>query len=115
MYAGSQVTMRPEAERLARLPYVMIAVLFSRIVFAYLYARYYAHDQGIVGAVKLGLILALLVILPERISEWVQYPVGAALPLGLIPYQFFEWILSGLIVGLVYKPEQVVRHEAIAV
>lgn len=114
IYAGSQAAQRPEAERLARLPYLMILALFSNIVFAYLYARTYAHSRGIAGAVTLGLILALLGAPTGRVAEWVMYPIEFRMPLAMIPYQFFEWIVAGIVVGLVYKPKQVVQGQATA-
>ena len=113
MYAGSQAALRPEAERIARLPYLVVVSLFSQIVFAYVYADTYAKNQGIAGAIKLSLVLALIGILPGRIGEWMMYPLDPELPLGLIPYQFFESILSGVIVGLVYKPIPLARPEPI--
>ena len=114
IYADSQGALRPETERLARLPYLLILSVLRWIVFAYLYARSYGHSHGIAAGIKLGLLVAVIVVPIENIGGWVFYPISLTLPLGMIPYQFFEWIVSGVVVGLVYKPKQVVRQEATA-
>lgn len=112
--AGSTQAQRSEAEQLARLPYLMTLALFSYIVFAYLYARTYRPDQGVVGAVTLALILALFSFPTGRVSEWMTYPIDGRVPLAIIPYQFFEGIVAGGVVGLIYKPQQVARQKATA-
>lgn len=112
IYAGSEAAQRAEPERLARLPYLLPGVLFGQIVFAYVYARSQAQFQGVPGAIRLGLIVALIGVVPGNIGEWVLYPVDGRLPLGMIPYQLFEGFLSGLIVGMVYKPYPVAQREA---
>jgi hypothetical protein len=95
---------RPEAEMMKKMPYGMIAILISIVVVAILYAKAYAVGGGIVPGAWLGAFIGLFTVCGFAAHNYVNLNIGLKLTVYQGIAYFFQWVIVGAAIGLIYKP-----------
>ena len=103
---------RTEESMMKVMPYGMVGILVSIVVIAILYAKIYAVTAGAVpGPVAglasgacLGTLIGLFVIGMFVIHNYVNLNIGLKLTVYQGIAYFFQWLIVGAVIGLIYKP-----------
>ena len=103
---------RTEESMMKVMPYGMVGILVSIVVIAILYAKIYAVTAGAVpGPVAglasgacLGTLIGLLVVGMFVIHNYVNLNIGLKLTVYQGIAYFFQWLIVGAVIGLIYKP-----------
>jgi hypothetical protein len=103
---------RSEESMMKVMPYGMVGILVSIVVIAILYAKIYAAAGGVaVGAVPglvsgvgLGTLIGLFVVGMFVIHNYVNLNIGLKLTVYQGIAYFFQWLIVGAAIGLIYKP-----------
>jgi hypothetical protein len=98
------------------MPYSMVGILVSIVVIAILYAKICAAAVGpasgvALGAVPglasgacLGALIGLFVVGMFVIHNYVNLNIGVKLTVYQGIAYFFQWLIVGAVIGLIYKP-----------
>ncbi|HTA85076.1 MAG TPA: hypothetical protein VK729_02330 [Silvibacterium sp.] len=103
---------RTEESMMKVMPYGMVGILVSIVVIAILYAKIYAVTAGAVpGPVAglasgacLGTLIGLFVVGMFVIHNYVNLNIGLKLTVYQGIAYFFQWLIVGAVIGLIYKP-----------
>ena len=103
---------RTEESMMKVMPYGMVGILVSIVVIAILYAKIYAVTAGAVpGPVAglasgacLGALIGLFVVGMFVIHNYVNLNIGVKLTVYQGIAYFFQWLIVGAVIGLIYKP-----------
>ena len=107
---------RTEESMMKVMPYGMVGILVSIVVIAILYAKICAAAVGpasgvALGAVPglasgacLGALIGLFVVGMFVIHNYVNLNIGVKLTVYQGIAYFFQWLIVGAVIGLIYKP-----------
>ena len=107
---------RTEESIMKVMPYGMVGILVSIVVIAILYAKICAAAVGpasgvALGAVPglasgacLGALIGLFVVGMFVIHNYVNLNIGLKLTVYQGIAYFFQWLIVGAVIGLIYKP-----------
>jgi hypothetical protein len=107
---------RTEESMMKVMPYGMVGILVSIVVIAILYAKICAAAVGpasgvALGAVPglasgacLGALIGLFVVGMFVIHNYVNLNIGVKLTVYQGIAYFFQWLIVGAAIGLIYKP-----------
>ena len=107
---------RTEESMMKVMPYGMVGILVSIVVIAILYAKIRAAAVGpasgvALGAVPglasgacLGALIGLFVVGMFVIHNYVNLNIGVKLTVYQGIAYFFQWLIVGAVIGLIYKP-----------
>lgn len=95
---------RSEESMMKVMPYGTISILVSIVVVAVLYARIYPAGGGVISGVYLGILVGVFVVCTFAIHNYVNLNIGIKLTLYQAFAYFFQWVVVGAVIGLIYKP-----------
>jgi hypothetical protein len=95
---------RSEEAMMKIMPFGMVTILISIVVVAILYAKIYPAGAGIVSGIYLGVLIGLFVVCTFAIHNYVNLNIGIKLTLYQAFAYFFQWVVVGAAIGLIYKP-----------
>jgi hypothetical protein len=91
-------TMKPVA------PVGIIAMLVAMFVLAVLYAQVYRGGSGVAEGARFGALIGLFAVCAFVFHNYVNLNIGLRLTLGQAVAYFVEWTLTGIVIGLIYRP-----------
>jgi hypothetical protein len=59
--------------------------------------------SGITGGAILGLLMGIFAVCNVA-HNYMNYNIGVKLAFGQAAAYFFQWIVTGIVIGLIYKP-----------
>jgi hypothetical protein len=71
---------------------------------AWIYAKGYEGGSGIAEGLKFGVVIALVVAAYVSSANYGTMRIGKRMALTYLAGGFGEWLVAGLVIGLVYKP-----------
>src|SRR5450756_96881 len=99
---------RPADLQVAYMPYLALGILLAMIAASIIYAKGYEGGSGVREGARSGVLIAVLAIGYATLINYATITLGrrhtALMALGALG----EWILAGVVIGLVYKPGPVV-------
>lgn len=95
---------RPKDEMMKVMPYGMIAILIAIVVVAILYAKIYTSGGGIVPGLYFGALIGLFSVCTFAIHNYINLNIGLTLTIYQCIAYFFQWVIVGAAIGLIYKP-----------
>ena len=104
LLAANAAALRPEAAMTARLPIGFAAQLLGFFVFAYMYAKGYEGEPGIIEGARFGVLVGLLVNCFGIVWNYVVMPISGSLEVGLMAEALIEPIVYGAVIGAIYTP-----------
>ena len=102
--APNASAMRPEAELMANLPLGFAFLLLGFFAFAYVYAKGYEGGSGVQEGIRFGALLGVLSLGYGSLVNFAVLNIGGGLTAAMAAAGFVEWIVMGIVIGLVYQP-----------
>jgi hypothetical protein len=105
IYVATAALWRPEAEMLKLLPVGMLSTLFLCLILVYIYHRgYEGAGSGLAEGLRFGFWIGLFMGVPGCVWAYITVPI----PLNLAVFWFVgslvEFLVAGMLIGLIYKP-----------
>jgi hypothetical protein len=94
---------RPKEEMLELMPIMMLTILGSILVAAVIFAKMPQTGSGIMQGLLLGLLMGILAVC-ATLHNYVNLNFGLKLALGQAAAYFVQWMVIGIVIGLIYKP-----------
>jgi hypothetical protein len=85
-------------------PMGIAATLIAIIILAAIYAKGYEGGSGALEGLRFGALIGVFVVFAVVADEYVTLNIGARLALFMAVGRFIGWLVTGLAIGLVYKP-----------
>ncbi len=85
------------------LPLGMASMLVAMIVLAVLYAMLYKGGSGLYEGARYGALIGLFSVCSFVIHNYVNLNISLRLTLGQAAAYFVEWVVTGVVIGLIYK------------
>ncbi len=104
VFAEAQSLFRPREEMMSLFRWIVIGQAGLALAFVMIYASGFAGG-GIAAGVRLGIMLEILAI-GARCTIYATQPFPAKLLVLISLGGFIEMIITGVIVGAIYKPNQ---------
>jgi len=82
-----------------------VGALIMAFLFVYIFIKGY-ENKGIVEGVRYGVIIGLFANIPYGFYEYAMYPLPFCLCLQWFIYGMIEFIICGIIVAVIYKPNK---------
>ena len=95
---------RPEDKMMKVMPYGMVAILIGIVVVVILYAKVFSAGGGIGSGASLGALIGIFTVCIFVIHNYVNLNIGLKLTLYQGIAYFFQWVIVGSAIGLIYKP-----------
>ena len=89
---------------MAYLPLMFAGLLVAMIVAAAIYAKGYEGGSGVSEGARFGMLLGVFVATAFAGVSYAVLNIGRRLAVYLAAAGFVEWLVAGIVIGLVYKP-----------
>ena len=86
------------------MPFGMLAMFVALAAIAVLYAMIYAGGSGIVEGARFGGLIGVFAIGSFVVHNYVNLNIGLKLTVQQSIAYFVQWVIVGIVIGLVYKP-----------
>src|SRR4030095_1134728 len=94
---------RPADVQTAFMPYLFLGTFIAILAAAFIYAKGYEGGSGVVEGARCGAALGVFAIGYAVIVAYATTNVGWWVTGLMAPAALGEWIINGIIIGLVYK------------
>ena len=95
---------RPQEGIKSVMPVGMAAMFVAMLVLAVIYAMLYRGGSGVVEGVRFGALIAVFSVCSFVIHNYVNLNIGLKLTVQQAVAYSVEWIVVGVVIGLVYRP-----------
>lgn len=85
-------------------PVGMAAMFVAMVVLAVIYAMLYRGGSGTVEGARFGALIGIFAICAFVVHNYVNLNIGSKLTLEQSIAYFVEWVVTGLVIGLIYRP-----------
>ena len=92
---------RPKEEMMSIMPYGFLASFIAILVVAIIFAM--TRQSGISEGARLGILMGVFAVC-NVLHNYVNLNIGSRLAIGQAAAYFFQWTITGLVIGLIYKP-----------
>jgi len=86
------------------MPFLFLGILVAMFAATYMYAKGYEGGSGVQEGVRFGAAVGVLMIGYVAIVNYAVLNIGRRLAGSLAAAGFVEWLVLGLVIGLIYKP-----------
>jgi hypothetical protein len=95
---------RPTEEMMNVMPIGIAANFIAILIVAIIFAMIHQGGSGAVEGARLGVLIGVFVICASVLHNYVNLNIGLKLALGQAAAYFPQWIIVGIVIGLIYKP-----------
>jgi uncharacterized protein DUF1761 len=95
---------RAKEGQMSHMPAGMLAMLAGMVVLAVLYALLYRGGPGLVEGARFGALIAVFFVCVFVVHNYVNLNIGLTLTIQQAIAYSIEWLVVGIIIGLIYKP-----------
>ena len=95
---------RPKEEMMAVMPIGMGASLISILIASILFAMVHPGGADIKESAIFGVLMGLFVVFGFVLHNYANFNIGLKLALGQASAYFVQWMVVGIVIGLIYKP-----------
>jgi hypothetical protein len=88
----------------SHLPVLFAGILVGALAAAYIYAKGYEGSSGVAEGLRFGVAMSVFVTGYVSLINWAVLNIGRSIALTMAAAAFVEFVLVGLVIGLVYKP-----------
>jgi hypothetical protein len=96
---------RPNEVGQTFLPVMFAGILVAMVVAAVIYAKGYEGGSGAGEGARFGVLLAVFVVCVFTGVNYATLNINKKITLMLAAAGFFEWLVAGIVIGLVYKAD----------
>ena len=86
------------------MPFGMFAMFVALAAIAVLYAMVYSGGSGVAEGARFGALIGVFAIGSFVVHNYVNLNIGLKLTVQQSIAYFVQWVLVGIVIGLVYKP-----------
>jgi hypothetical protein len=86
------------------MPVGMVAMFVAMLALAVIYALLYQGGSGIAEGARFGALIGLFAIGSFVVHNYVNLNIGLKLTLEQSVAYFVEWLVVGIVIGLIYRP-----------
>ena len=86
------------------MPFGMLAMFVALVAIAMLYAMVYSGGSGIVEGARFGALIGVFAIGSFVVHNYVNLNIGLKLTVQQSIAYFVQWVIVGIVIGLIYKP-----------
>jgi len=95
---------RSQQGQMSAMPWGMAAMFVSMLVLAVIYAMLYQGGSGTAEGARFGALIGVFAIGAFVIHNYVNLNIGLKLALQQSVAYFVEWVVAGIVIGLIYRP-----------
>ena len=95
---------RSHEGQISRMPIAMAAMFLSILVLTVMYALLCQGGSGIAQGARFGALIGVFVICDFVVHNYVNLNVGLKLTVIQAIAYFVEWVVTGIVIGLTYRP-----------
>src|SRR5437660_6740101 len=99
----------------AYLPLMFGGLLIAIAVAAVIYAKGYEGGNGLGEGIRFGVLLGVFVVAAFAGVNYAVLNIGRRLALYVAAAGFFEWVIAGTVIGVVYKAGAGTAKQRVAV
>ena len=86
------------------MPVGMAFMFLAMVVLVVLYAMSYQGRSGAIEGARFGVLIGIFALGAFVVHNYVNLRIGGALAFQQGLAYFIEWVIVGLVIGLIYKP-----------
>jgi hypothetical protein len=86
------------------MPIGMAFMFLAILVLAVLYAMLYRGGSGVVEGARFGALIGIFAVGSFVVHNYVNLQIGVKLTIQQGIAYFAEWVIVGLVIGLIYRP-----------
>jgi hypothetical protein len=86
------------------MPFGMLAMFVALVAIAVLYAMVYSGGSGVAEGARFGTLIGIFAIGSFVVHNYVNLNIGLKLTIQQSIAYFVQWIIVGVVIGLVYRP-----------
>jgi hypothetical protein len=94
---------RPREEMNTVVPIGFVASFIAILVVAIIFAMIHQGGSGTAEGARLGVLIGIFAVCNVA-HNYMNFNIGLKLALGQAAAYFFQWIITGIVIGLIYKP-----------
>jgi hypothetical protein len=94
-------------EDMSYMPYLMLGILIGTFTATYIYAKGYEGGPGAIEGARFGACVGVFVGGYIGLVNYAVMNLGGRITLSVGVAGFVEWVILGIVIGLVYKPSAV--------
>ena len=102
-FGGYPGVYRP-AEDMSYMPVLVAGAFIAVLAATFIYAKGYEGRSGVEEGLRFGAVMGLFVVGYAALVNYAVLNIGRRLAVSLAAAGFIEWIVVGLVIGLLYKP-----------
>ena len=95
---------RSQEEMKSVFPIGIVGMLVAILVTSIIYSMIYQGGSGAVEGARLGALIGIFAVCGFVIHNYVNLNIGMTLTIYQGIAYFIEWVIVGLVIGLIYKP-----------
>jgi hypothetical protein len=95
---------RPSEGQMKNMPVAMVATFVAIVVLAVLYAMIYQGGSGVVEGARFGALIGVFAIGTFTVHNYVNLNIGWKLTVEQSVAYFVEWVVVGIVIGVIYRP-----------
>ena len=103
-YKPYEAVYRSREATMSYFPIGIAATLVAMIILAAIYAKGYEGGPGALEGLRFGALIGIFIVFAVVADEYVTLNIGARLAAFMAVGRFVGWLVTGLVIGLVYKP-----------
>jgi len=103
-FAVSAALYRTSDLQIKFMPFGLASVLVALLAAVVIYARWCGATSGAVSGLQFGILMGIFVACIHPISNLITMNMDVELGLEIAASNAIGWVLSGLVIGLVYRP-----------
>ncbi len=95
---------RPTDLQMAYMPALAVGILLAMLAASMIYAKGYEGGSGVQEGARFGVLMALFAIGYATLVNYATINLGRRHTLYMAAAALAEWLLAGVVIGLVYRP-----------
>jgi hypothetical protein len=98
------------AEDMSYMPILAAGAFIAVLSATFIYAKGYEGRSGVEEGLRFGVVVGLFVVGYVAMVNYAVLRIGRRLAVSLAAAGFGEWLVLGLVIGLLYKPASPTRR-----
>jgi hypothetical protein len=95
---------RDQQGQMSHMPAGMAGMFLSMVALAMIYAMLYRGGSGLAVGAGFGALVGFFAIGSFVLHDYVNLNIGLKLTLQQSAAYFVEWVIVGIVIGLIYRP-----------
>jgi hypothetical protein len=95
---------RTQEDMKSDIPFGMAAMFLSMVVLAVIYAMLYKGGSGLMEGARFGALIGIFSDCAFVVHNYINLNIGLKLTLQQAIAYPVEWIVTGIVIGLIYRP-----------